>query len=395
MLDKRTRGRVLGLRVRCSKDGCDWEGELGDLVKHLSKKCLYVEEVCPHGCGQSFPRHLLQTHQQDECPQRPLDVQLGSLQRQLSQKYSIYEQLQQKLMELEKKHDKDKKELQQQLLEQEKKHNEDKKELQQQLMEQRQQLAQQEKKHEKDKKDLLQQLAYQEKKREEDKEALQQQLARQEKKHEDDKKALQQLLARQKSPPLRGGMDKMDGAMKWVKQHSRGRYECGRNAKVEGDLFVFVGFGTRDFRGGSVGVVKILEPMTAELNYFECEIVNKGLRTALGVGLGDRAYPLDRMPGWNRTGIGYHADDGSMFHETGSGSKYGPICTTGDRMGCGVDFSGKAGFNQAFVFFTKNGKKVGSPVAVNKLKNGFYPIVGLDSPGEQVQYLGHRHWAQS
>ena len=96
MLNKRTRGRVLGLRVRCTKDGCDWEGELGDLEKHLSKKCLYVEEVCPHGCGQSFPRHLLQTHQQDECPQRPLDVQLGSLQRQFSQKY---EQLQQQLLE--------------------------------------------------------------------------------------------------------------------------------------------------------------------------------------------------------------------------------------------------------------------------------------------------------
>ena len=193
-IDKGTRGKVLGLRVRCSKDGCDWEGdpELGDLEKHLSNKCFYVEEVCPHGCGQLYPRHLLQTHQLDECPQRPLEVKLEILQRQL----------QQHLVHQEKKHDQDKKELQQQLAQQEKKHEEDKKELQQQLV-------QQEKKHEEDKKELQQQLVQQEKKREEDKKELQQQLVQQEKKHKDlqqyqeqkhdqDKKELQQQLEQQK-----------------------------------------------------------------------------------------------------------------------------------------------------------------------------------------------------
>ena len=69
MLDKRTIRNIQGLRVRCSKDGCDWEGELRDLERHLCNLCLYVEEVCPLGCGQSYPHHLLQTHQLDECPQ--------------------------------------------------------------------------------------------------------------------------------------------------------------------------------------------------------------------------------------------------------------------------------------------------------------------------------------
>ena len=68
-LDKRTRGKVLGLRVRCSKDGCDWEGEFGDLERHLSK-CLYVKIVCPYGCGQLHLRHTLHSHQQHECPKR-------------------------------------------------------------------------------------------------------------------------------------------------------------------------------------------------------------------------------------------------------------------------------------------------------------------------------------
>ena len=96
MLDKRRRSKVLGLRVRCSKDGCDWEGELRDLERHFSNECLYVEEACSHGCGQSYPRHLRQTHQLDECPQRPLQLQLESVKRQLTQKHKL---LQQQLLE--------------------------------------------------------------------------------------------------------------------------------------------------------------------------------------------------------------------------------------------------------------------------------------------------------
>ena len=109
--------------MRCSKDGCDWEGELRDLERHLCNLCLYVEEVCPLGCGQSYPHHLLQTHQLDECPQQPLEAKLETLRRQL----------QQQLIHQKKKHDRDKKELQQQLAQQEKKQEEDKEELQQQL----------------------------------------------------------------------------------------------------------------------------------------------------------------------------------------------------------------------------------------------------------------------
>ena len=155
---------MLGLRVQCSKDGCDWEGELGELKRHLSDNCLYVKEVCPYGCGQSYPRHLLKSHKLDECPQRPLEVKLKTLQRHF----------QQQLIRQEEKHEEDKRELQQQLIQQEKKHEE----LQQQL-------AQQEKKREEDKKELQQQLAQQEKKREEDKKELQQQLVQQEKKHKE------------------------------------------------------------------------------------------------------------------------------------------------------------------------------------------------------------------
>ena len=141
-LDKRTRGKVLGLRVRCSKDGCDWEGELGDLERHLSNKCLYAEEVCPHGCGQSYIRYLVKAHL---CPQQPLSLQLESAERQFTQKYELLQQqLQEHLEQQEKKHEKEIKELQQQLVEQEQTAY--------------QQLLQKEKKYEEDMKELKQQL---------------------------------------------------------------------------------------------------------------------------------------------------------------------------------------------------------------------------------------------
>ena len=188
-LDKGTRGKVLGLRVRCSKDGCDWEGELGDLERHFSNKCLYVEEVCPHGCGQSYPRHLLQSHQLDECPQRPLQLQLETVDGRLTQKYELLQQQLLEYLEQEKKHEEDKKELQETLIQQEMKHKEDKNELQQQL-------AQQEKKHEElqqkledQNQKLLQNIVLQEKQENE----KHQQLLNQEKKHEIEKVLQQQL----------------------------------------------------------------------------------------------------------------------------------------------------------------------------------------------------------
>lgn len=169
-----------------------------------------------------------------------------------------------------------------------------------------------------------------------------------------------------------------------AKLHTKGRHRCGRNAAVEGDLFKF----TSD-RGSSVGVVKILEPMNPMLNYYEYEIVCRGQECAIGVGVGEFNYPLERMPGWNRNGVGYHADDGRMFYQDGYGKAFGPQCTEGDRMGCGVDFESEDAMGYLSVFFTKNGQQVGDPVRIKKPVYGLYPLIGLHSRGEIVRYLGH------
>ena len=168
-----------------------------------------------------------------------------------------------------------------------------------------------------------------------------------------------------------------------MRLHTNGRYVCGRNAEVDGDHFRFVG------SGRSVGVVKILEPVSPMLNYFEIQIVDKGRDTAIGIGVGEYKYPLDRMPGWNSNAIGYHADDGRLFHQNGFGRAFGPLCTTGDRMGCGVDFTADVGETYVNVFFTKNGVQIGQPTKVKRPVYGLYPLIGLHSENEKIVYQGH------
>ena len=174
------------------------------------------------------------------------------------------------------------------------------------------------------------------------------------------------------------------------------RLSIGRECEVEGDIFMHKG-------GVSVGVVKILEPMSPMLNYFEYEIINRGAQCAIGIGVGELTYPLDRMPGWNVNGIGYHADDGKLFHTyetadkgnpyqqltSGYGEPFGPTSTTGDRMGCGVDFDSDVGYGYVNIFFTRNGHQVGELIKLKRPTHGLYPLVGLHSSGEKVRYLGH------
>ena len=170
-----------------------------------------------------------------------------------------------------------------------------------------------------------------------------------------------------------------------VKLHTKGRHCCGKNAAIEGDFFLFKG------DSASVGVVKIVEPMNPMLNYFEYQIVSAGQKCAIGIGLGGKDYPLDHMPGWKSNGIGYHADDGHLFHENGYGKVFGPKCTEGDRMGCGVDFDHDVGYGFYQIFFTKNGELVGEPVTMKRPVYGLYPIIGMHSRGEKTCYLGHWH----
>jgi hypothetical protein len=65
--------------------------------------------------------------------------------------------------------------------------------------------------------------------------------------------------------------------------------------------------------------------------------------------------------GWERHTYGYHGDDGQVFHNRGRGTPWGPRYTTGDTVGCGINFKTKE------IFFTKNGEFLGSSSSSNKI----------------------------
>lgn len=99
-----------------------------------------------------------------------------------------------------------------------------------------------------------------------------------------------------------------------------------------------------------------------------------GAAPCVSVGLSTRSFSLRaKQTGWTINSIGYHGDDGYIFHGAGLGlSKIGPRFGAGDTVGCGVELSSRA------VFFTCNGKWVGASF---RLPAGLsvYPTVGIDA----------------
>ena len=80
--DKRLKRSLYTLKVHCTnkKNGCQWEGELGQLDGHLNtnptqahmrlKGCKFVKIKCLY-CCQVFCRGKVHIHQTDHCPRRP------------------------------------------------------------------------------------------------------------------------------------------------------------------------------------------------------------------------------------------------------------------------------------------------------------------------------------
>ncbi|BFZ04285.1 hypothetical protein BsWGS_07324 [Bradybaena similaris] len=193
-----------------------------------------------------------------------------------------------------------------------------------------------------------------------------------------------------------------------------------------------------------VGLAQAKYPLDTTNHYFEFEIVDPGDKCYVAIGLAKQNYPMRRHPGWNIGSIAYHADDGKLFHGSGMGVRFGPKCSKGDIMGCGIyfppdyDSETEAQFNdeeddakgeeeeednenddeegqlddilgiggsddeddmlfrppkrhhhkgkgtKVIVFFTRNGKVVGHK-EVCVPKGGFYPTIGMLSCNEKVR----------
>ncbi|RIB23992.1 concanavalin A-like lectin/glucanase domain-containing protein [Gigaspora rosea] len=132
-------------------------------------------------------------------------------------------------------------------------------------------------------------------------------------------------------------------------------------------------------------------PSQCAIFYFEIKIINKEKNGMIGVGYctkqcdkkkGDSVY-INKMlmPGQGNEswGCGYHGDDGYSFC-SGSGEPYGSKYTTGDIIGCYINFTSK------LVFYTKNGINLGIACYLHTDSKGIlYPCIGFKSHGRSIE----------
>ena len=102
------------------------------------------------------------------------------------------------------------------------------------------------------------------------------------------------------------------------------------------------------------------------------------INECVAIGLSTQSFQQKySMPGWDTESIGYHSDDGGIFHGKGVAARHGqPTFGPGDTVGCGVEYRSKR------IFFTKNAKFLGyefGRLRRDFVENGLYPTVGIDT----------------
>ncbi|KAK6940337.1 SPRY domain [Dillenia turbinata] len=134
-----------------------------------------------------------------------------------------------------------------------------------------------------------------------------------------------------------------------------------------------------NLHGHDVGVVQANKPAPSKrlVYYFEIFVKNAGAKGQIAIGFTSDQFKMRRQPGWEANSCGYHGDDGFVYRGQGKGEPFGPSFTTGDTVGCGINYA-----SQEF-FFTKNGVEVGFPVAKD-VKGPLYPTIAVHSQNEEV-----------
>jgi hypothetical protein len=80
------------------------------------------------------------------------------------------------------------------------------------------------------------------------------------------------------------------------------------------------------------------------------------------------------MAGWEEGSWGYHSDDGCFFHGDPSKINYASGFEAGDTVGCGIDpYLQRLDPETRAIFFTKNGKNLGSIII--DLDGPVFPVV--------------------
>ena len=120
-LHKKLVREVNALVVRCpqKEQGCEWEGELGQLQGHLnpgagvspSEGCAYVLVSCTYQCGAHLQRKLLREHMIEKCPKRPAEISVTSMMQKMEDITAENKLLRQELCVIQDAHKKEIKEM--------------------------------------------------------------------------------------------------------------------------------------------------------------------------------------------------------------------------------------------------------------------------------------------
>ncbi|PVD34730.1 hypothetical protein C0Q70_06007 [Pomacea canaliculata] len=162
---------------------------------------------------------------------------------------------------------------------------------------------------------------------------------------------------------------------------------------MDDGLLAYRSFDQRDFYGLFVSKT----PISQHLPFFEIEVLKCNDRQHIGIGLCHAYYPSNEMIGWKQGSVGYHADNGKLYHNTSTG--YASTITredtsykAGDIIRCEVDFM-KARVKpdgtlypqqKISVWFYKNGVKT-HECDFEYLTEGLYPAINLHFEGDQVK----------
>ena len=76
IFNKQADRAIRSLQLFCTnkKQGCEWQGEVNDINKHLDN-CLFQAVCCPNDCGESLQRQYVTSHVETECPHRTVSCQ--------------------------------------------------------------------------------------------------------------------------------------------------------------------------------------------------------------------------------------------------------------------------------------------------------------------------------
>lgn len=116
------------------------------------------------------------------------------------------------------------------------------------------------------------------------------------------------------------------------------------------------------------------------VSYYEVRVEGSPHSSAEGsecvaVGLATKSFMKSkRLPGWDNESFGYHGDDGAIFHGRGRQlSEFGPKYGCNDTVGCGLNHKDNS------IFFTLNGKLLGTAFKDVPCDVDLYPTVGIDT----------------